>query len=126
MEAENSVEYRTIIHHFSDIQLAVKDNLDRLGTVFVSKYLIKPDQSGELRNEYLSKEKRAADLVDLIRKKVLENIDNYQLFVDALNSETFYGDILGKLQRTYSHYQQQSQGTLHIFNIMKQFVCYLC
>ena len=109
MDPRSSAEYRTLVTHNADLILAMKNNVCPLGDVFVSRNLITPDQSSELRNEYVPKESRSASLVYWIQSKVLESTANYHTFVNVLKieNEKFYKDILRKLQLTYSHCAQE-------------------
>ena len=67
-----SPEYQTLVNHTDDLQLAVKMELVSIGAKLVSAKLITPDQYREVQNSnsYLSREERAANLVDLVQVKV--------------------------------------------------------
>ena len=109
MDPRSSAEYRTLITLNEDLILAMKNNVCQLGGVFVSRYLITPDQSSKLRNEHIPKESRTADLVYWIQSKVLESTANYHTFVNVLKleNEKFYKDILRKLHIAYSQFAQE-------------------
>ena len=110
----SSAEYRTLLFHTADLQLAMKAQLILLGAQLVSAQLITTEQFCEIRNPQHPSEKRAADLVQLVQDKVQQNPQCYQTFIDVVKKDqSQYGDILEKLQQTY-HAKLQQQHTLAI------------
>ena len=104
----NSVEYETLVHLTSALQLAVKTQLTPLGGELVSSRLITPGRYHVLRNSMHPEEDRAADLVQLIQDKVQQNPQWYQVFVSALEKDRSQcGDILQTLHQTMESFQQQ-------------------
>ena len=103
----NSVEYKTLVHLTSALQLAVKTQLTPLGGELVSSRLITPGRYHVLRNSMHPEEDRAADLVQLIQDKVQQNPQWYQVFVSVLEKDwSQYGDILQTLHQTMESFQQ--------------------
>ena len=106
-----SSEYRTLLRLTGDVQLAVKSQLVSLGGALVANELIDPGQYAGLRNANIADSTRAADLVGYIQEKVLQNAQHYHTFIDVLESQAQYGDILKKLKDMYSslcgHPQEQ-------------------
>ena len=100
--AMESSEYKTLVHLGANLQLALQDSLTRISTVLSSKSLITTNQSSDLRNEYHSKAKRAADVVDWIKTKVLQDVDCFYTFIHALEDDDsqYYSHILRKLKET--------------------------
>ena len=95
-----SVEYKVLVHHTVDLQVAVKDNLTPLGGQLVAAEIITPDQYEEIRNPHRSVNERGADLVGYVQNKVRQNPQHYHAFIDALRSDpSQYGDILTKLEQ---------------------------
>ena len=82
-----SPEYRTLVQHTYDLQLAVKMQLVPLGAKLVSAELITPDQYEEIRNPYKPREDRAADLIYLVQVKVLQDPKYYADFVAVLENK---------------------------------------
>ena len=62
-----SVEYKVLIRHTVDLQLAVKDNLTPLGAQLVSAEIITLDQYREIRNPHRPVNERGADLVEYVQ-----------------------------------------------------------
>ena len=107
--AMESSEYKTLTDCAGNLQLALKDNLNRLSMVLFAKYLITLEQSSELTNVHHSEVMRASELVHWILGKVQQNVDHYYIFIDALKDESpNYDDLLRKLQDVLIHYQQGS------------------
>ena len=100
--AMQSPEYITLVRLTADLQLALQDNLTRISIVLCAKSLITTNQSSDLRNENHSKAKRAADLVDWIKTKVLQDVKCFHTFIRALEDEDsqYYCHILRKLKET--------------------------
>ena len=116
--ATESPEYETLKYHAANIQLELQDNLDRFSIVLVSKGLITPEQSNELRNRHHPETKRAADLVSYILKKVRHNIDCFHIFTGALKDESpFYNAILKKLEKTLEDFCDQQGDVIGIMYI---------
>lgn len=106
--ATSSAEYRTLVFHTADLQLAMKTQLIPLGGQFVSAELITTEQYHEIRNSQHPPGNRAADLVHLVQEKVQQNPQCYLTFIDVLKKDqSQYGDILEKLQQTYQAKLQQ-------------------
>ena len=107
--AMESSEYKTLTDCAGDLQLALKDNLNRLSMVLFAKYLITFEQSSELINVHHSEAMRASKLVHWILGKVQQSVNYYYIFIDALKDESpNYDDLLRKLQDVLMHYQQGS------------------
>ena len=103
----SSVEYKTLVHLTSALQLAVKTQLTPLGGKLVSSGLMTPERYRVLRNSMHSEEDRAADLVQLIQDKVQQNPQWYQVFVSVLEKDwSQYGDLLQTLHQTMESFQQ--------------------
>ena len=101
------MEYKTLVHLTSALQLAVKTQLTPLGGELVSSGLITPGRYRVLRNSIHTEEDRAADLVQLIQDKVQQNPQCYQVFVSVLEKDrSQYGDILQTLHQTMESFQQ--------------------
>ena len=83
----NSLEYKTLVHLTSALQLAVKTQLTPLGGKLVSSGLMTPERYRVLRNSMHSEEDRAADLVQLIQDKVQQNPQWYQIFASVLEKD---------------------------------------
>ena len=97
---EGSIEYKVLIHHITDLQLAVKNDLTPLGARLVAAEIITLDQYEVIRNTQRPVIERAADLVGYVQNKVRQNSRHYHAFIDALRSdESQYGDILVKLEQ---------------------------
>ena len=110
MEASpsQSHEYTTLLLHTSDLQLAVKHNLTPLGAELVSSTLITPDQYEFIRNPLLQTDYRAADLIQVIQSRVLQNPQCFHEFIRVLGSnQTRYGGILQKLLQTFRQQSEQ-------------------
>ena len=116
--ATESPEYETLKSHAANIQLELQDNLDRFSIVLVSKGLITPELSNELRNRLHPETKRAADLVSCILKKVQHNVDCFHILIGALKDESpYYNAILKKLEKTLEDFRNQQGdviGTMYI------------
>ena len=98
-----SVEYKVLIRHTADLQLAVKENLTTLSARLVSAEIITPDQYEEIRNTHRPVNERGADLIGYVQNKVHRNPRHYHAFIGALKSDISqlqYGDILTKLEET--------------------------
>ena len=95
-----SVEYKVLIRHTVDLQLAVKDNLTPLGAQLVSAEIITLDQYREIRNPHRPVNERGADLVEYVQTKVHQDPQHYHAFLDVLRSDqSKYGSILTKLEQ---------------------------
>ena len=96
----DSVEYKVLVCHTADLELAVRENLTSLGARLVSAEIITRDQYREIRNTQRSVNERGADLVDYVQNKVQRNPRHYHAFIGALKSDmSQYGDILTKLEQ---------------------------
>ena len=96
-----SFEYKVLIRHTVDLQLAVRDNLTSLGARLVSAEIITPDQYEEIRNPHRPVNERGADLVGYVQNKVRRDLRQYHTFLGALQSDpSQYRDILTKLEKT--------------------------
>ena len=94
------VEYKVLIRHTVDLQLAVKDNLTPLGAQLVSAEIITLDQYREIRNPHRPVNERGADLVEYVQTKVHQDPQHYHAFLDVLRSDqSKYGSILTKLEQ---------------------------
>ena len=104
-EEENSAvsaEYDTLVHHTADLQLAVKTNLTSLGGNLVSINLLNSDQYAIIRNQHNASNDRAADLIEFLKVKVLQNPENFHNFICVLKGDqSEYHGILKKLEQTY-------------------------
>ena len=100
--AMESPEFKTLVRLDAYLQLALQDNLTRISTVLSSKSLITTNQSSYLRNEYHCKAKRAADVVDWIKAKVLQDVECFRTFISSLEDDDsqYYCHILRKLKET--------------------------
>lgn len=96
-------EYNTLISLTDELRLAVQPNLVSLSGSLMAKYLITPEKANQLRNQMHSEADRAANLVDIIRNKVLQNAQHYHTFVQVMESQgrKYYHDILNKLDEVY-------------------------
>ena len=114
MEASRSVspEYRTLVQHTSDLQLAVRHDLVDLvdlGGKLVSSTFITPDQYEHIRNSQSPTGDRAAYLIHLIQSKVKQDRQYYHVFTRVLSSNLAqYGGILQLLHQTF-HQQSEQQ-----------------
>ena len=109
-----SVEHRTLVLLTSELELAVKGDLLRLGSQLVSVGLITTDKYGGIRNHFIPPEGRAADLVQFVQDKVRRDAQCYNTFIAVLESDLCqYGDILGKLQQTYNRISSHNTGILY-------------
>ena len=100
IEMEESIEYKVLIRHTSDLQVAVKNDLTPLGGRLVAAEIITPDQYEVIRNAQRPANDRGADLVGYVQNKVRQNPRHYHAFIDILRSdESQYGDILTKLEQ---------------------------
>ena len=86
-------EYKILVHHTADLQLAVKMHLIDLGGKLVSAGLITPDQYQTIRNRCTPLEERAADLVYFVQVRVQQDPKFYHIFVAILkeNYSLYYG-----------------------------------
>ena len=97
---EESAEYKVLVRHTVDHQLAVKDNLTHLGARLFSAEIITPDQYREIRNPHRPVDERGADLVEYVQTKVRQDPQHYRNFISALQSdESRYGSIRTKLEQ---------------------------
>ena len=114
--AVKSPEYKTLLRHATDLRLTLQDNLNGLSIDFMSKDIITPDQSDELRNRQLPKADRAADLVSWILRKVQEDVGVYSTFTDILKKEgPYYNVILRKLEETLKDYRGRQGNIIIVF-----------
>ena len=79
-------EYQTLVRCTRDLQLGVKMELISLGAELVSAELITPEQYHEARNPYISREMRAADLVEFVQLKVKQDPECFHVFIDVLKN----------------------------------------
>jgi hypothetical protein len=93
-----SVEYKVLIYHTADLELAVKESLTPLGAQLVSAQIITPEQYAKIRNPHQPINERGADLVGYVQNKVRQDPRYYYAFIGTLKSA--YGDILTKLEET--------------------------
>ena len=100
----SSSEFETLVRLTPDLQLAVKDDLPRLGSKLLSIGLIPVDRYNHIiLNPYRPQHELAADLVQLVQEKVQQNPQNYHIFITILEEDlTLYGDILERLQKIYN------------------------
>lgn len=120
-----TTEYQTLLVSTLDLQLAVKHDIVGLGGALVAEGLITTAQYEALRNPFIEKSMRAADLIQIIQDKVRQNLQHYHTFVAVLNKDlTQYHDILQKLQETYN--QQGIPYYLTCNWLFIKFVCCLC
>ena len=95
-----SVEYKVLVRHTVDLQLAVKDNLTHLGARLITAEIITLDQYIEIRNAHRPVNERGADLVGYVQNKVRQDPQHYHTFISALRSDlSQYGSILRKLEQ---------------------------
>lgn len=94
-------EYLRIVALTKDLQLSVRDQLTSLSLALVSKLLISPDAGSDLRNPMHSGADRAAKLVELLQRKVLEDAKHYHTFIRVLEEDgsEYHRVILGKLRQ---------------------------
>ena len=101
-DSVKSAEYQTLVRHTADLQLAVRENLTRLGGNLVSVMLLNSDQYAKIRSQHNAIEDRAADLVEFLKIKIQQNPDNFRTLTDVLNKDqNEYYYILEKLEHTY-------------------------
>ena len=106
----DSAEYKTLIHHTFDLQLAVETQLTPLGAELVAAELITRNDYASLRNTHHRNDDRAAYLIDLIQQKVQQDSRWYQTFVNVLEKDqSQYGGIVRSLQQTVTRLRQQQQ-----------------
>jgi hypothetical protein len=91
-----------------ELRNAVSNNLVPLSGCLLSKGLISRDNDSELRHKYTVNADRAAKLVEIIQGKVQLDHQNYNKFVDILEREGDYDDILKTLSKT--RHQLLNQG----------------
>ena len=109
-----SIEHRTLVLLTSDLELAARGDLLRLGSQLVSAELITTDKYGEIRNPFIPPEMRAADLVQFVQDKVRQDAQCYHTFTAVLESDRCqYGDILGKVRQTYNRISSPNTGILY-------------
>ena len=97
---EGSIEYKVLIHHIFDLQVAVKDNLTPLGARLVAAEISTFDQYEKIRNPHQPVIERATDLVGYVQNKVRQDPRHYYAFLGALRSDlSQYGGILTKLEQ---------------------------
>ena len=109
----DSAEYETLIHHTSDLQLAVETQLISLGAELVSVGLITPNEYACLRNPHHQNDIKAANLIEMIQKKVQQDSWWYQTFVGVLKKDqSQYSGIVGRLQQTVARLRQQQQSNI--------------
>ena len=97
---EESVEYKVLLRHTVNLQLAVKDNLTSLGGHLVAAEIITPDQYDKIRKTSQSPTDKGADLVGYVQNKVRQDPRYYHAFVGALKSDlSQYGGVLTKLEQ---------------------------
>ena len=95
-----SVEYKVLVRHTADLQLAVKENLIHLGAKLVAVQIITLEQYRVIRNPHRPVDERGADLVEYVQTKVRQDPQHYHVFISALRSdESRYGSILTKLEQ---------------------------
>ena len=98
-------EDRTLILHTNSLQLVVGDDIISLSASLVAAAIITPKQQQEILPSADNGPKgvRAAKLVGFIQSKVRQNRKHYTSFTDVLaKNKKQYGDILNKLQETYT------------------------
>ena len=79
-------EYQTLIRCTADLQLGIKMELISLGAELVSAELITPEQYHVTRNLHISREVRAANLVEFVQVKVRQDPECFHIFVDVLKN----------------------------------------
>ena len=114
--AVESPEYKTLIHHATDLRLTLQDNLNGLSIDFMSKNIITPYQSDKLRNRLFPEADRAADLLSWILRKLQEDVGVYSTFTDILKKEgPYYNVILRRLEETLKDYRGQQGNIIIVF-----------
>ena len=94
-----SQEYNILKRYTTEFRTAVKSNLTSLGGRFFSSNLISRENDDKLRNQSVSEEDRAAELVSLLLDKVILNKENYRKIVDVLRSSgDHFNDLVSKLE----------------------------
>ena len=83
-------EYRTLVRCTADLELGVKMELISLGAKLVSAELITPEQYHETRNLCISREVRAANLVEFVQVKVQQDPECFHVFIDVLKNTSIY------------------------------------
>ena len=105
-----STEYETLICHTVELQLIVMGDLVSLGGELFSTALITASQYRDIRNQYISVDNRAAELVDYIQERVNQDPKHYHTFISILmNNQSQYGDILTKLEKTFKSYTRAAE-----------------
>ena len=95
-----SVEYKVLIRHTVDLQVAVEDNLTPLGAQLVAAEIITPNQYREIRNAHRPVNERGADLVGYVQNKVYQDPQHYHTFLGVLQSDlSQYRNILAQLEQ---------------------------
>ena len=103
-----SQEYKTLIRYTPEVRTSIKSHLTSLGGKLIASTLISPENDARLRNQSVSEEDRAAELVSLVLDKVKINRENYRTFIDILRtSGDHFNDLLSKLE-PFSEGQQES------------------
>ena len=109
----DSAEYETLIVHTFDLQLAVETQLISLGGHLVSVGLITPNDYAYLRNPHHQNDIKAANLIELIQKKVQQDSRQYQTVIGVLErDQSQYSGIVGRLQQTVTQLRQQQQSNI--------------
>ena len=94
-----SQEYKTLIRYTPEVRTSIKSHLTSLGGKLIASTLISPENDARLRNQSVSEEDRAAELVSLVLDKVKINRENYRTFIDSLRtSGDHFNDLLSKLE----------------------------
>ena len=99
----HTVEFQKIKKSQEALMCAVQDNLVTLSIALSSKELITFENGEYLRNESISQSKRAAKLVTLVVNKVLQDSQNYRIFVNILKEKgAVYKEVIRQLELTNS------------------------
>ena len=106
----NTVEFKKIKISQEALMCAVQDNLITLSIALSSKELITFENGEYIRNESISQSTRAAKLVSLVVNKVLQDSQNYHIFVKILKEKgAVYKEVIRLLELTnYEHSTQTS------------------
>ena len=85
-----------------ELRAAVSNSLIQLSGYLLARGLITTDNDLELRNEMLSQASRAANLVELVQRRVQLDPQNYFKFINILKEDiAYYSDILRHLSEVY-------------------------
>ena len=95
-----------------ELRAAVSNSLIQLSGYLLARGLITRDNDSYLRNEMSSMASRAANLVELIQRRVQLDPQNYFKFINILKEDSaYYSDILRRLSEVY---HSKGMSTVHI------------